>query len=100
MGGIFGAIATAAAGSTFENPYVLEQTFKNVKEDGTGISITTQAWMQVIALCITLLLSFASGALSGLVASKFPSIDYLFDDAENFEGVNYANALSRYSLTT
>jgi hypothetical protein len=37
-----------------------------------------------------------AGALSGFLASRFPSLDQIFDDDENFETVKYSHKLSQY----
>ena len=99
MGAIVGAIATANAGSNFDNAYAVEETFANVKADGSGISLTTQAWMQVAALGCTLAISLVGGALSGFICSKIGNLDYQFDDKEHFVGVDYADAIARFSST-
>jgi len=80
MGALFGAIATANAETYFDNSFAVEKTFENVKADGSGISLATQAWMQVAALGCTLAISIVGGALSAFIASKIGNLDYQFDD--------------------
>lgn len=41
LAGICGAIATVNASYYFDNPYAIEQTFKYVKADGTGITLAS-----------------------------------------------------------
>lgn len=53
--------------------------------------------MQVAALGCTLAISIIGGAISAFIASKIGGLDHQFDDNENFEHVEYADAISRYS---
>ena len=53
--------------------------------------------MQVAALGVTLAISILGGALTGFIASKIGTLNYQFDDQQHFEGVDYADAISKYS---
>jgi hypothetical protein len=47
-----------------------------VKADGTGINLTTQAWMQMAALGCSLGIAIVGGAISAFVASKIGSLGF------------------------
>jgi ammonium transporter Rh len=98
LGGIFGAIGTAMAEDSFDNAYAIEQTFGEVKADGSGRTIQEQAVMQIAALGVTLAMSLFSGVLCGFICGKLPMPDSNFDDTMHFEHVDYSDEISKYSL--
>ena len=84
-GGVFGAIFTGLAGSNFNDIESINATFPgvNLKLDADGKTmildcegkaecwdLSTQAGWQMGALCITLVISILSGALTGFIATR------------------------------
>ena len=82
MGGIIGAISASFADASFDDAAAIGDTFPAIKEDGRTAS--EQGWYQLATLGITLVISIAGGAFSGLVASCFCPPEELFDDTEHF----------------
>lgn len=82
LGGIIGAISAGYADTAFENSSgALWNTFPALKD---GRTVTEQGWYQLAALAVTLLISIASGALSGLISSKVGKVTHVFRDDEHW----------------
>lgn len=87
LGGIVGAIAAGNADQAFElDVSTLASTFPALAGKRT---VTEQGWYQLAALAVTLLISIASGAVSGLLASKVGKVTHIFRDDEHWTEHEY-----------
>jgi len=86
MGGLIGAISASFADASFQDMTSIEETFPAIKD---GRTTSEQGYYQLAALGVTLVISLAGGAFSGLVASVFFPVEELFDDKEHFREVEY-----------
>ena len=59
----------------------MKNTFSNIAD---GKTPSEQAWMQISALFTTLAIAIVGGLLSGLIASRFGTLEKYFDDTEHF----------------
>lgn len=86
MGGLIGAISASFADASFQDMSSIEETFPAIKD---GRTTSEQGYYQLAALGVTLVISLAGGAFSGLIASVFFPVEELFDDKEHFREVEY-----------
>ena len=85
MGGLFGAIAASFSDASFDIAGI-ESTFPAVAE---GRTLSEQGYYQLGALAVTLIISLAGGAFSGLIASYATGVEELFDDKEHWRECEY-----------
>ena len=77
LGAVMGAISASLADSSFNDEAALVDTFPKLAD---GRTTSEQGWIQLAALGITLAFSIVGGIISGLIASRFQKLEYLFDD--------------------
>ena len=86
LGGIIGAFATSFAETSIPDKETLELTFPAIKE---GRTTSEQAWYQLAALGMTILIAILGGTISGAIACCFGAPEDLFDDKEHFREADY-----------
>ena len=87
VGAVIGAISASLADTAFDNEVTLEETFSAIKDEDRTTAL--QGWYQLAALGCTLGISIIGGMISGFLTSRCGGVDFLFDDKEHFEEVEY-----------